>query len=119
MWLAGTPEGPRLKVSESSFQYQDDQDGKREIFRYDYLRQSNRNEPASHLNIYGNLTVPDVLPPGKPLSRVHFPAGRVPLEAVIRMLVDDFGVPAATDESIWRPVLAASEEMFMQIAHRV
>jgi len=119
LWLAETAHGPRLKVSESSYQYQDDREGEREIVRYDYLRQPNRNEPASHINIYGTLTVPGVLPPGQLLSRVHLPAGRVPLEAVLRMLVDDLKVPPATDEGVWRPVLAASEEMFLEIAHRV
>jgi len=119
LWLAPTPDGARLKVSDSSYQYQADEAGEQEIFRYDYLRQPHRNEPASHINIYGNLAVPGVLLADRPLYRVHFPAGRVPLEAVIRLLVDDFRVPAAMDESIWRPVLALSEELFMRIAHKV
>jgi hypothetical protein len=39
-------------------------------------------------------------------------------EAVIRMLIDDFTVPAATPDDVWRPVLAASEGMFREIAHQ-
>jgi hypothetical protein len=117
LWLDDTGPQTRLKVSDSSFQYQDDQPGQREILRYDYLRQPNRHEPASHLNIYADLTVPGVLPTGRPLSRVHFPTRRIPLEAVLRMLADDFNVPTATHDTIWRPVLATSEGLFSQIAH--
>jgi len=117
MWLDETANDARLKVSESSFQYQDDQEGRREIFRYDYLRQPCRTEPTSHLNLYAHLDVPGVLPIGRPLSRVHLPTGRVPLEAVIRTLIDDFNVPTATEDSVWRPVLAESEASFLQIAH--
>lgn len=117
LWLADTPDGRRLKVSDSSYQYQADEQGDQEIFRFDYLRQPHRLEPAAHLNLYGDLSVPGVLPPGKPHSRVHYPTGRVPIEAVIRLLADDYAVPCATDESVWRPVLAASEAAFRQVAH--
>jgi hypothetical protein len=106
-----------LKVRKSSFQYQVDRDGDRPIFRYDYLRVPGSEEPPAHLNIYGTLATPEVLAPDRPLSRVHFPTNRVSIEAGIRLLADDFAVPTATDDSIWRPLLAASEGIFHQIAH--
>jgi hypothetical protein len=118
LWLDDSGPQTRLKVSDSSYQYQDDEAGQREILRYDYLRQPHRHEPAAHLNIYANLTVPGALPTGRPLSRVHFPTGRIALESVIRMLADDFRIPTATDETTWRPVLAASESLFAQVAHQ-
>jgi len=43
--LVETKDGPRLKVFESSIQYQADRDGKDWIFRYDYLRYSPNPHP--------------------------------------------------------------------------
>jgi hypothetical protein len=41
------------------------------------------------------------------------------MEAGIRLLAGgDFAVPTATDPSRWRPMLAAAEAAFDQIAHR-
>lgn len=107
----------RLKVQRSSFQYQADRDGDRPIFRYDYLRVPGSTQPPSHLNRYGSLAV-DALPATGPLSRIHFPTSRVSMEAGIRLLADDFAVPTATAATDWRPLLAASETTFRQIAHR-
>jgi hypothetical protein len=53
-----------------------------------------------------------------PLSRIHFPTSRVPMEAGVRLLADDFAVPTATSPATWRPLLAASETAFHQIAHQ-
>ena len=55
--------------------------------------------------------------PAVDLHRVHFPTGRMPLEGVIRLLADQFGVPCAEDASTWRPVLAETERAFLDIAH--
>jgi hypothetical protein len=110
--------GDWLKVRKSSFQYQADHDGDQPIFRYDYLRVPHSTEPPAHLNLYGTLDVPDVLPPQRPLSRIHFPTSRVSMEAGIRLLTDDFAVPTATAPTSWRPLLAASETTFDRIAHR-
>jgi hypothetical protein len=109
---------PRLKVEQSSIQYQSDEEGQCEIFRYDYLRQDGAEHPSAHLNVHGALTQPDVLQPGRSLARVHFPTARVSLEAVLRLLITDFGVPSAEPEDVWKPVLAESEMTFQQIAHQ-
>lgn len=110
--------GTRLKVSKSSYQYQCDADGQQEVFRYDYLRQPGDQHPSAHLNLHAALLQPGVLTDGRTLARVHFPTDRVSLEAVLRLLVQDFGVPAATDRQVWAPVLACSEMEFRKIAHR-
>jgi len=108
-----TPQGPRVKVRSSSFQYQLDQDGDHWIFRYDYLRNPPEPHPASHLQIRGRLIeAGDVQ-----LDRVHFPTHRVSLEAVIRLLIEEFNVPARKSEDFWRAVLAESEAVFLGIAH--
>lgn len=110
--------GHRLKVSQSSYQYQCDQDGQREVFRYDYLRQSPDEHPLAHLNVHATLNDPSVLGDGKTLARVHFPTRRVSIESVIRLLVRDFDVPTATDKAVWAPVLATAESTFHEIAHQ-
>lgn len=115
--LVPTPEGHRLKVFESSYQYQIDPQGERWIFRYDYLRHPPRPHPAAHFQIRGSLTEPDCLPLRTPLERVHFPTHRVSLEAVIRLLADQFRVPCQEPPESWHPVLDESERYFLAIAH--
>ncbi|HEV2999826.1 MAG TPA: hypothetical protein VGW75_03715 [Solirubrobacteraceae bacterium] len=112
--LFDTDEGRRLKVVESSCQYQADEVGKAWIVRYDYLRSASGAHPPGHLQLNGRLTAV----PGVEVGRLHFPTGRVPLEAVIRLLVEEFGVPTNEEAELWRPVLAESEAAFQAIAHR-
>lgn len=109
---------PYLKVSTSSFQYQLDVAGDRPVFRYDYLREPGDDpHPTAHLQVYGDLTQVDVLPEDMPLSRVHFPTGRISIEAVIRCLVEQFDVPTNEDTHVWRAALAESERAFLEVAH--
>jgi hypothetical protein len=110
--------GPLLKVRQSSFQYQTDRPGDDWAFRYDYLRQRQQDpHPTAHLQIRGTLTE-QVLGSGQTLERVHFPTGRISIEAVIRLLVEQFHVPTKADAAWWRPVLTVSEKIFHDIAHR-
>lgn len=110
--------GPLLKVSESSFQYQEDEAGNDWIVRYDYLREPGPDpHPTAHLQIRGQLHA-DVLSDDKPLDRVHFPTGRVALEGVLRLLAEQFDVPTAEQPEVWRGVLSESERAFQRIAHR-
>jgi len=106
-----------LKVEETSYQYQLDQDGDRWIFRYDYLRNPPHAYPASHFQVNGQLAEAEALQ-GLPLKKVHFPTGRVSLEAVIRLLVEQFKVPCNQPSEVWRPVLAESERDFLKVAHQ-
>ena len=55
-----------------------------------------------------------------PLDRSPFPnpTQRISLEAVIRLLIEQFGVPANQPPDIWRPMLTESEAAFLEIAHR-
>jgi hypothetical protein len=105
----------RLKVDEASFQYQIDRDASEWLFRYDYRRHPADAYAAGHLQIASKTEIPGVT---KPLHRLHFPTGRVSIESVIRLLIEDFGVPARTPAAIWRRVLAESEGSFLEIAHR-
>jgi hypothetical protein len=116
--LVDVPEGHRLKVLDSSYQYQLDRKGDRWIFRYDYLRYPEALHPAAHFQVRGELTEASVLTKRRTLERVHFPTSRVSLESIIRLLVQEFGVKCNKPESVWRPALNESEETFMRIAHR-
>lgn len=117
LYLEPFQDGHRLKVEESSYQYQMDRGGERWIFRYDYLRHPPSPHPAAHLQVRGELAE-HCLPERTPLERIHFPTGRVSLEAIIRLLADQFDVPCNRPAELWRPVLAESEGAFLEIAHR-
>ncbi len=113
------PRGPYLKVSKSSYQYQEDPAGKRWICRYDYLREPGSDpHPTAHLQIDGTLHAPGALGKSTPLRRIHFPTGRISLEAVIRLLADQFHVPTNKPPEIWRRALAESEPPFLDVALR-
>ena len=112
-----TKEGERLKILNSGYQYQADTNGKEWIFRYDYERNPVRPHPPTHLHLRGTLTE-NCLPAGKALDDIHFPAARVSLEAVIRLLIDQFKVHARTGRSHWRRLLTESEKAFLEIANK-
>jgi hypothetical protein len=115
--IQGTSTGPRLRVINSGYQYQSDQDGDKWIFRYDYERKPHRPYPPTHFHVKGKLTE-DCLPSNKSLEEVHFPATRVSLEAVIRLLIEQFGISPFARRAVWRRVLTESEREFLNIAHR-
>jgi hypothetical protein len=108
------------KVSSATYQYQQDAESRisdRWIFRYDYLRNPKGQHPADHLQIRGEPTE-DCLPGRKGLEGIHFPTMRVSLEAVIRLLADQFAIRCNEPKRVWRPKLAESEAAFLGIAHR-
>lgn len=118
LYVENTDEGRRLKASKSTFQYQQSADADDWIFRYDYLRDPRDRYPAAHLQINADLKVGGVLAAQRPLSRIHFPTGRVPLEAVIRLLAEDFGVTCEKPPEVWHAMLAEAENFFKEIAHQ-
>lgn len=106
-----------LRVEETSYQYQFDKDGDRWIFRYDYLRNPSHAYPAAHVQIRGELAESEAFQTPS-LPRLHWPTGRVSLEAVIRLLAEQFQIPCNQPPEIWRLALAESERDFLQVAHR-
>jgi len=118
LFLEGREDNTRLKVEKSVYQYQLDPDGEHWIVRYDYLRYPEEPHPGAHVQIRGSLTETAVTPVRGTLERIHFPTGRVSIEAVIRMLVEQFGVPTNEDAGVWRPILSCSEEEFLKIARQ-
>lgn len=112
-----TEYGHRIKVADSAYQYQADREGTDWMFRYDFLRDPPAPHPSSHLQLNAPIAN-GWLPAGMPLSRVHFPTDRISFEAVIRLLIDQFGVPPNEPPGVWRPLLAESEALFLGIRHR-
>ena len=117
LYLANTENGTRLKVRDSSYQYQLDTDGHDWIFRYDYERDASDRHPPAHVHVRGQLSA-EVIGKDRPLERVHLPTTRVSFEAVLRLLAEQFEVPTATPSEIWRPVLAEAEQLFAAIANQ-
>ena len=116
--IHGTPEGRRLKVTHSVFQYQVSGSGNDWIFRYEYARNPPGPHPPTHLHIRGTLTE-NCLRTGDSLERIHFPgSSRISLEAVIRLLIEEFHVVPVKPRSFWRPLLTETERAFLDIAHR-
>lgn len=117
LFLTATKDGPRVKIESSSFQYQMDTANDHWTFRYDYVRSAPDQHPSAHVHIRGSLVEP-CLAAKQALEDVHFPTQRVSLESVIRLLIEQFNVPANSPSEIWRPLLAESEAMFLEIAHK-
>ncbi len=109
--------GHRLKVEQASYQYQLDEAGYNWVFRYDYRREPMDEHPATHLQVRGRLLENVTMHHGL-LERVHFPTGRVSIEAVIRLLMEQFGMPPNYPPEMWRAILSESERSFEEIAHR-
>ena len=111
--LIDTPQGPRLKSIDSSFQYQLDKEGDRWIFRYDYLRHS-ADHPPAHFQIRANLSENSVLTQQRQtLERIHFPTSRVSLEAIIRLLVDEFGINCNEPPDVGDPYSPRAKGCFL------
>lgn len=106
----------KLSVTESTFQYQlEPEKTSRWIFRYDYLRKPPHHYPASHLQVNGKILESSAIPLICP--DIHFPVNRISLEAVIRLLVEQFKVKC-NEPKHWRKVLAESERLFYDTAFR-
>ena len=116
LYLEDTGQEARVKVRNSSFQYQADRDGEQWIFRYDYVREPPDPHPSGHLHIRGSL-IQRCLDQAQALEDIHFPTQRVSLEAVIRLLIEQFGVSSNQPAELWRSALAESEAQFLGIAH--
>jgi hypothetical protein len=115
--LVETEAGRRMKVLKSGYQYQADNAGDVWICRYDYLREPGPDpHPQDHVQINAQLAHSEA--PAVHLPRVHFPTGRVSLEALIRLLADQFGVSCNAPPETWRRALSESEATFQAIAHR-
>lgn len=108
-----------LRASLSKYQYQTDRPGKNNwIFRYEYKRDpGDSRHPAAHLHVNGDPRCGD-MKCGRELRAIHFYTGRPTVESTIRLLIEQFEVPANSPAEIWRPALEESERGFLDVAHR-
>jgi hypothetical protein len=107
----------KLKTLSSSVQFQRTPDKRSFVFRYDYLRYARTHHPPGHVQISGTLLEDVCLPEGRLLEHIHFPTGRVTIEAIIRLLILQFGLePNPRGRTIWHPVLHETETRFLEIA---
>jgi hypothetical protein len=110
----------KLKTLSSSIQYQnvDSEDEQSWVFRYEYSRFARDHYAPGHLHVRATPRGPECLVGNLLMEDVHFPTGRVTLEGIIRLLIDDFGVGANEDEDVWRPLLHETEQVFINIARQ-
>jgi hypothetical protein len=108
-----------LKVEDENYQYQLDTQAQQWVFRYEYKRERADRHPPAHLHIRAALlSSVDILGLERPLERLHFPTGRVSVPGLIRLLIEQFKVPANRSAGVWRRVLSQTERDFQRIAHQ-
>jgi hypothetical protein len=110
----------KLKTLSSLFQYQRlaGADPDNWVFRYEYFRYARDQYAPGHLHVRGSPAEAGCITRKSSLDDVHFPTGRVGIEAIIRLLVDDFAVTANEPEEVWRPLLQETEAAFIRIARQ-
>ena len=106
-----------MKIIASRLSYQLDELGYKQLFRFDYARVPESNYPFSHLHVYGNWQHDDT-PKLKDLDAIHFPVVRATIEGFIRLIIADFGVETNTSFDIYGPILARTEDRFLEVARK-
>lgn len=102
-------EDGHCRVESYGYRMQTDASTKSWLIRWEYIRDPPRPDyayPQAHLHI--NAGFPD----GSPVSRLHVPTRRVPLELVVWHLIAEWEVNSKTDD--WPPALTTSIEGFDQ-----
>jgi hypothetical protein len=107
----------KLKTLQSSVQYQRTESDDTFVFRYDYLRYSTDDHPPGHVQIRGT-PAEDCLSGKQLLERIHFPTGRITIEAIIRLLIVQFNL-TANEPEIWQPILHLTETEFLRIGRHL
>lgn len=117
---------PRLKVAKCQYAYllNETESTSLEgatapwVFRYDYVRVRDDEHPPGHLHVNAKFENIGALDLSKytTLPRIHFPTGRMSLEAIIRLLVHQFGVTPV--DEYWEEMVDESEKSFQSIAHQ-
>lgn len=101
------------KVTTTGYEYALLDPQGREILTY-HWNPVDAGPPYPHMHVSGRLTPLDIgkgLPP-IPLGELHIPTDRVALEAVIRLLLEEFEVPPRKPEHEWRRILDEGEAAF-------
>lgn len=98
----------------ASYAYALNDRSERELLAYHWHPDS-KSSPIQtpHLHLSASLVVPN---PGReatalPLDKLHLPTGLVSLTAIVRMLIDEFGVQPLTPR--WRERLTEAERLLV------
>ncbi len=92
-------------VHTTSYSYDFQLDNGREVVVYHFDPRPRSKVKTPHLQARGLI---DPLP----LSKAHFPTGRVSIEEVIRFAITDLGVRPRHENGIWQTHLAETEKEF-------
>lgn len=98
------PRGP-YKVKTTAYFYSLEEDGGKEILTYQWHPKGVCKFPHIHLGSSSKLGL-------KTLNKLHLPTGRIALEQVLRLAVEELGVkPVKTD---WSIILSEAQGLFEQ-----
>lgn len=103
--------GP-YRVTTVSYFYSLETADHREIINFQWTPESPRGMTFPHLHIGSAVTRHASLIRPRDLHKAHIPTGRVSLESVIRLAIDEFGVEPK--KPAWSDILSTSEAAFMR-----
>jgi hypothetical protein len=101
-----------LTTIEYRYVYQETPDPDSWIFRYEYQREPLEDYPYPKAHLHLNAD-PTSYPGTKAFPKLHIPTGRVTVEAVLRHLLDEHGVPCISPH--WQSVLSEGEKAYAGI----
>lgn len=102
------PERGRWKVRTRQYRYHVVAADHTEVLLFHWHPERSGNRTFPHLHVGSSQLTTDAVMSGS----AHIPTGRVALEAVIRLLITEFKVPAKRDD--WEAVLADGEDRFVR-----
>jgi len=100
-----TDRGP-WKVRTAGYMYTVQSEAGDEVFSYHWHPQGESPVTYPHLHM-GHVKLD---PDGMLLQKAHLPGGRVSVESIVRLLIQDFGVIPLRED--WESVLDSGEETF-------
>lgn len=110
------PDRGPFKVRTKSYFYHIATQSREELLAYHWEPETSEGRTFPHLHV-GLVSIAQDAPiPRERFHRLHIPTGRVSLESVIRLLIEEFGVVPQKDD--WREILDDTEEAFMRYKTR-
>lgn len=90
-----------------------------EVLVYHWTPETPHGRAYGHLHV-GRVCIADASPlPGDRFHRLHIPTGRIPIESILRFLIEDLDVPVRRERSEdWRHILERNEQAFNEFRTR-
>lgn len=99
---AEIPRGP-YKVTTTAYQYLLEDEEEKEIVAYQWHPDSTIKVPHLHIGLSAKIA-------GKTANKVHLPTGRIALEQVLRLAVEELGAKPLKGE--WKSILSQTQKLF-------